>query len=120
MCIDQYSKTVTANTSRSLPLGTLVQVRPNDNIRFKDITLEQAFAAIHKTDALIAAVTALAQGKTTVKAAEAELSAPPATVAEMPATQAVLVKQEASEENPGLLIRLAGDRWEGGQSHTDP
>jgi hypothetical protein len=28
----------------------------------------------------------------------------------MPATQPVLVKREATESHPGLLIRLAGDR----------
>eukprot|EP00878_Enallax_costatus_P006672 GHUV01006994.1.p1 GENE.GHUV01006994.1~~GHUV01006994.1.p1 ORF type:complete len:992 (+),score=332.89 GHUV01006994.1:1132-4107(+) len=96
----------------STELWKVGQVRPNDNIRFQEITLEQAFSAIQKTDALIAAVTSLAQGTTKVQAAEAELSALQSpTVPDMPATQAVVVRQEASEGHPGLLIRLAGDRY---------
>lgn len=86
------------------------QVRPNDNIRFKAITLEEAFSAVFRTDALIAAVTALAQGSTTVEAAEASLSALKSQLPVMPATAPVLVRQEATEGHPGLLVRLAGDR----------
>lgn len=88
-----------------------LQVRPNDNIRFKNITLQEAFSAIFRTDALIAAVTALAQGSTTVEAAEAGLAALKSPLPDMPATTPVLVRQEATAGHPGLLVRLAGDRY---------
>lgn len=86
------------------------QVRPNDNIRFKPITLQEAFSAIFRTDALVAAVTALAQGSTTVSAAEAGLATLQSHLPDMPPTSPVLVRQQATEGHPGLLVRLAGDR----------
>jgi hypothetical protein len=86
-------------------------VRPNDNIRFKAITLEEAFKAIAVTDAMIDTLTALARGDTTLEAAEAALANLKPEVPAMPATAPVLVKQEATEGRPGLLVRLAGDRY---------
>jgi hypothetical protein len=87
-----------------------VQVRPNDNIRFKAITLEEAFKAIAVTDAMIDTLTALARGDTTLEAAETALTGLKPEVPAMPATAPVLVRQEATEGHPGLLVRLAGDR----------
>jgi hypothetical protein len=86
------------------------QVRPNDNIRFKAITLEQAFTAIAVTDALVDTLTALARGDTTLEAAEAKLAGLKPEIPAMPATAPVLINQEATEGRPGLLVRLAGDR----------
>eukprot|EP00879_Flechtneria_rotunda_P033742 GHRR01037474.1.p1 GENE.GHRR01037474.1~~GHRR01037474.1.p1 ORF type:complete len:135 (+),score=34.59 GHRR01037474.1:97-501(+) len=88
-----------------------LQVRPNDNIRFKAITLEEAYTAIFKTDALIDAVTQLVKGKLTLQDAEQQLKSLTVAVPQMPATRPVLVRHEASADHPGLLIRLAGDRW---------
>lgn len=63
------------------------------------------------TDALVEAVTQLARGSTTLAAAEAKLAALAVSVPAMPETKPVLVNQEATEGHPGLLVRLAGDRW---------
>jgi hypothetical protein len=48
-------------------------VRPNDNITFKQITIEEAYVAALRTDALMAAVKALSRGKMDAKAAAASL-----------------------------------------------
>lgn len=85
-------------------------MRPNDNIRFKAITLEEAFKAITMTDALVNTLTDLARGATTLEAAEASLAGLKPEVPVMPPTAPVLVRQEATEGHPGLLVRLAGDR----------
>jgi allophanate hydrolase subunit 2 len=50
-----------------------LQVRPNDNIRFKKISLEEAYTAIFKTDALVEALTKLAHGKLTLAEAQQQL-----------------------------------------------
>lgn len=43
--------------------------------------------------------------------AEAALETLQVDVPTMPSTQAVLVKTDATPAHPGLMIRLAGDRW---------
>jgi hypothetical protein len=48
-------------------------VRPNDNIYFKEITIEEAYTACFTTDALVAAVTQLARGRTTLASAQRTL-----------------------------------------------
>jgi Carboxyltransferase domain, subdomain A and B len=105
---------VCAATIVSTELWKVGQVRPNDNVHFRKISLEEAFAAIAVTDALVDAVASLAKGTATPAAAEAALSALAASARAaqpaMPATQPVLVQQEATATHPGLLIRLAGDR----------
>lgn len=102
---------VCAATIVSTELWKIGQVRPNDNIRFKAITLEEAFKAITMTDALVNTLTDLARGATTLEAAEASLAGLKPEVPAMPPTAPVLVRQEATEGHPGLLVRLAGDRY---------
>ena len=78
----------------------------------KAITLEDAYTAALRTDALVAAVKALARGEAKPAAAAAGLEAFAAsTCPAMPPTKAVLVTAPASEGHPGYLIRLAGDRY---------
>jgi hypothetical protein len=50
-----------------------LQVRPNDDILFKQITLEEAYKACFTTDALMAAVTQVARGHISETEAEAKL-----------------------------------------------
>jgi hypothetical protein len=51
------------------------QVRPNEHVRFKQISLEQAFAAISRTDALVDTLTAVARGQLGLQQAEKQLAA---------------------------------------------
>lgn len=87
-----------------------LQVRPNEYVRFKKISLEEAFTAIHRTDALVAALTAMARGTLTQEQAQQQLTNFKVDLPAMPPTQPVLVNREATASHPGMLIRLAGDR----------
>lgn len=49
------------------------QVRPNEYVRFKKISLEEAFAAIFRTDALIDTLTAMAHGSITLEQGQKKL-----------------------------------------------
>jgi hypothetical protein len=51
------------------------QVRPNDNVQWRKLTIQEAYAACLTTDKLVEAVTAVARGATTEAAAAAELAA---------------------------------------------
>ncbi|KIZ06735.1 UreA carboxylase [Monoraphidium neglectum] len=102
---------VCAATIPSSELWKVGQVRPNDNITFKQITIEEAYVAALRTDALMAAVKALSRGKMDAKAAAASLDGFEVTVPKMPETKAVLVDVAASDSHPGYLVRLAGDRY---------
>lgn len=49
------------------------QVRPNEHVRFKQISLAEAFTAIYRTDAMVEALTALARGTLTLEQAQQQL-----------------------------------------------
>lgn len=51
------------------------QARPNDNIKWQKLTIQQAYAACLTTDALVAAVTAVARGTSSEQQAAGELEA---------------------------------------------
>lgn len=48
-------------------------MRPNEHVRFKQISLAEAFTAIHRTDAMVEALTALARGTLTLEQAQQQL-----------------------------------------------
>lgn len=50
-----------------------LQVRPNEYVRFKKISLEDAFAAIFRTDALIDTLTAMAHGTITLEQGQSKM-----------------------------------------------
>lgn len=50
------------------------QVRPNEHVRFKQISLAEAFTAISRTDALMDALTAVARGTLSLEQAEKQLA----------------------------------------------
>jgi len=95
----------------STELWKIGQVRPNDDILFKQVTIEEAYKACFTTDALMAAVTQVARGHITVKEAEAKLDSLVVDVPAMPQTKAVLLSHAAEGDHPGFLVRLAGDRY---------
>ena len=64
---------VCAATIVSSELWKVGQVRPSDEIRFKQITIDQAYAAAFRTDALVAAVRGLARGVVEAAKAQEEL-----------------------------------------------
>ncbi|KAI8468536.1 MAG: allophanate hydrolase subunit 2-domain-containing protein [Monoraphidium minutum] len=102
---------VCAATIPSSELWKIGQVRPSDNISFKKVSIEDAHAAALRTDALVAAVRAVAVGASSEAAAAAGLADFKAAVPVMPPTQPVLVDVPASASHPGYLVRLAGDRY---------
>lgn len=51
------------------------QVRPNEHVRFKQISLAEAFTAITRTDALMEVLTDMARGKITQQQGEKQLDA---------------------------------------------
>jgi hypothetical protein len=64
------------DTSLALPspaAHTPEQVRPNEFVRFKAITLEEAFSAVFRTDALVEALTAVARGNLSLQQAQQQL-----------------------------------------------
>lgn len=165
-------------TIPSSELWKIGQVRPHDNILFKQVTIEEAYSAALKTDALVAAINAMARGKMDAAAAAKKLdsfqvgargearsqlaqlqlsltgsmarpwlcswarqlvfnaseccincccrrivaithhgtsavyisSTCQVDVPTMPKTKAVLVDVPATDNHPGYLVRLAGDR----------
>lgn len=93
-----------------------LQVRPHDKISFKQVTIEDAYTAALRTDALVSALRAVACGDVTSDAAAAGLEKFTVAVPKMPKTKAVLVDVPATGSHPGYLVRLAGDRcarWQG-------
>lgn len=106
-----YKPPANAAVTHAFTLIPPPQVRPHDAIRFQEVTLEEAYTAAHRTDALVAAVRSLARGKVQAPAAAAGLESFAVAVPAMPATRAVLVEVAPSEGHPGYLIRLAGDRY---------
>jgi hypothetical protein len=50
-------------------------VRPNEYVRFKKISLEEAFSAIFRTDALIDTLTAMAHGTITLEQGQSKMDA---------------------------------------------
>jgi urea carboxylase len=60
-------------TIPSSELWKVGQVRPHDEIRFRQISIEDAYAAALRTDALVAAVRNVARGKVAAAAAAATL-----------------------------------------------
>ena len=102
-------------TIPSSELWKVGQLRPHDSVRFQALSIADAYAAALRTDALVAAVRALARGEAEAGAAEAALAAFAAPALEgLPPTRAVLVERPASGGkaggHPGFQIRLAGDR----------
>jgi len=113
---------VCAATIVSSELWKVGQVRPHDSICFRRITIEEAYVAALRTDALMAAVKSMARGEVDAKAAAAKLDAFEVDVPAMPETKPVLVEVPARTDSPegdhppggdhpGYLIRLAGDRY---------
>lgn len=91
------------------------QVRPLEGVQFVEVSLEDGFKLRAATNIHVAAVGALALGKTPspeacVAAAEAEEAG--VIVPEMPTTQALLKEVPSSETHPGAQYRLgsAGTR----------
>mgnify|MGYP001807593348 CR=1 FL=1 len=69
---------ILASTSRHptrvlLLCAVWLQVRPNEYVRFKKISLEDAFAAIFRTDALIDTLTAMAHGTITLEQGQSKM-----------------------------------------------
>lgn len=104
---------VCAATVLSTELWKVGQMRPHDKLRFVHVDLATAHAAVGVTDALVAAVTALARGEV-ADAEEAEkgiLAALAVPVPEMPPTRPLLKRIEPHGSHPGVEYRLAGDRY---------
>lgn len=105
---------VCPTTITSSELWKLGQARPHDSVQFRQTTLEEAYAARVRTDALMAALRAAALGAKdalplgSIAAANAALAV---SVPEMPPTRCLLKKVPASGSFPGAEYRLAGDRY---------
>ncbi len=67
----QEPQALTGGATPSPPL----QVRADDTVHWKKLTVQDAYTACLSTDALVAAVTAVARGTTTEEVAAAELAA---------------------------------------------
>ncbi|KAG2494459.1 hypothetical protein HYH03_007511 [Edaphochlamys debaryana] len=106
-------------TITSTELWKIGQVRPDDSVNFKRLTLEQALRERLETDAAVAAVRAMAQqgsGEAEALAAYAQAQAAAAAAAAspdvpMPPSVALTKAVEPKDGFPGAQYRLAGDRY---------
>lgn len=92
-------------------LWKMGQVRPGDSLRWKKLTLEEAYTQRLVTDAKMAALRDVATGVKSADQAVAELASFAPEVPPMPPTEAVLRVLEPTDSHPGLKLRLAGDRY---------
>lgn len=106
-------------TITSTELWKIGQVRPDDVVVFKRLTLEQAMAQRLATDAMVAAVRSMAEAGVAPEAAvqackAAAVNAATAAAAPdvpMPPSRALTRDIPAREGFPGAQYRLAGDRY---------
>ncbi|KAL4418864.1 hypothetical protein ABPG77_002620, partial [Micractinium sp. CCAP 211/92] len=99
-------------TITSTELWKMGQVRPGDSVRFRKLTLAEAYTQRFQVDHQVSLVSQLARGVLSAQAAEADMAAFKVDVPETPPTEAVLRVVPAVEgRHPGAQVRLAGDRY---------
>ncbi|KAK9817750.1 hypothetical protein WJX72_001615 [[Myrmecia] bisecta] len=96
-------------TITSTELWKMGQVRANDTIKFKRLTLGEAYRQCLYTDKLVERVCKAALGEAVDL--ERDLQTLHTPVPHMPETSAVLLRIESSATHPGAIYRLAGDRY---------
>lgn len=100
---------VTAATTELWKMG---QVRPGDTVRFRRMTVEEAYMQRFQVDRQVSLVNEVARGSRTAAEAEAEMAAFKVDVPACPPTEAVLrVIPAVQGSHPGAQVRLAGDRY---------
>lgn len=103
---------VCPTTIISSELWKIGQVRPNDGILFKPLTIEEAYQACLRADKLLEVVRDLARGAITVGNGGEALSAfQVEPLSNVPETKPLLLKVEPHGDHPGAEYRLAGDRY---------
>lgn len=100
----------------SSELWKIGQVRPDDTILFKKLSLEEAYEKLVHRDEVIKAVYGLACGSikdaaSALEAVEKATQARIAAVPAMPETKPLLHIMPRTESHPGAEYRLAGDRY---------
>ncbi|PSC69627.1 urea carboxylase [Micractinium conductrix] len=99
-------------TITTTELWKMGQVRPGDAVRFRKLSIEEAYTQRFTVDQQVSLVRQVASGALTAAAADAEMAAYKVDVPECPPTEAVLRVVPAVEgRHPGAKVRLAGDRY---------
>lgn len=101
-------------SSAAAAFGTALQVRPNEFVRFKKISLEEAFSAVFRTDALVEALTSVARGTLTLQQAQQQLDTFKVGAGPWPcctAVQHVWVRLGKETEGPAQAVTCVPRLW---------